>query len=151
MKYLLLDMDGTICEYYDPIDNRILMTEFPDEFFTNKVPLMSIIKVIQKDYKDYVGIIFSVSPNSQTDKEKTQWLYKYGFGNWNKIFLHYPNNDKGQALSVFIQRNNISPEDITVIDDDHRVLRNCEKLGVHCIHVSHLLALYESNREYYDK
>lgn len=149
MKYLMLDMDGTICEFYDPVDGRIHMTDFPKGFFLNKRPIKSVLKVIQKDYSSYTIIIFSASPNSDSDNEKIQWLNNNGL-NWQHIFLKYPNSDKGQALMIFMQRNNINPDDITIIDDDHRVLRSCEKLGVHCLHPSHLVAEYESRPEYYE-
>ena len=148
MKYLMLDMDGTICEFHDPIDGKIHMTEFPDGFFENKRPLNCIINVVKEKYKDYTKIIFSVSPTEQADKEKSIWLHRYGFDDYLKIFLRYPNTDKGQALSIFIQKNNINPEDITLIDDDLRVLRSCEKLNVHCIHPSHLVAEYESKAQH---
>ena len=150
MKYLMLDLDGTICEFHDPVNNRIHMDDFPIGFFKNKRPLQSVLKVILKDYKDYVIIIFSASPNEQADKEKLQWLENQGLSNWLHIFLKYPNSDKGQALMVFMQRNNINPNDITVIDDDYKVLYSCEKLGVHCVHPSHLIAEYESKPEYYN-
>ena len=150
MKYLMLDIDGTLCEYYDPVAGRIHMTEFPVGFFRNKRPLQSVIKVILKDYKDYVIIIFSVSPSEQSDVEKIDWLKEHNLGNCQHIFLRYPNSDKGQALMIFMQRNNINPDDVTIIDDDHRVLRSCEKLGVHCIHPSHLVAEYENCPERYN-
>ena len=149
MKYLMLDMDGTICEFHDPIEGRIYMTDFPKGFFLNKRPIKSVLKVIKKDYSDYVVIIFSASPDTESDNEKIQWLNNQGLS-WQHIFLKYPDNDKGQALMIFMQRNNINPDDITIIDDDHRVLRSCEKLGVHCIHPSHLVVEYESRPEYYD-
>jgi len=150
MKYLMLDMDGTICEFHDPVSNKIHMVDFPRGFFLHKRPLKSVLKVILKDYQEYITIIFSASPNEQADEEKKLWLQNNGVANWQHIFLRYPNSDKGQALMIFMQRNNINPEDITVIDDDHRVLRSCEKLGVHCIHPSHLVAEYESKPEYYN-
>lgn len=150
MKYLMLDMDGTICEFHDPVNNKIHMLDFPMGFFRNKRPLQSVLKVILKDYRDYITIIFSASPNEQADKEKIEWLQQYAVANWQHIFLRYPNSDKGQALMIFMQRNNIKPEDITIIDDDHRVLRSCEKLGVHCVHPSHLVAEYESCPERYN-
>lgn len=150
MKYLLLDIDGTINEFYDPVEGKIMMDEFPKGFFLNKRPLKSIINVIKKDYKNYTIIAFSVSPNEQADSEKIAWLNNNGFENCLHIFLRYSNSDKGQALMIFMQRNNIEPKQVTIIDDDYKVLRSCEKLNVTCIHPSHLLAEYESNTSYYN-
>lgn len=149
MKILLIDMDGTINEFYDPVNNKMLMTEFPKGFFLNKRPIKSVIKVIQKDFTDYTKIIFSNSPSVEADAEKVQWLHSNGFSDCSYIFIHYP-NDKGQALNTFMNRNSLSPHDITAIDDDHKILRIYEKLGVHCVHPSHLIAEYESKPEYYN-
>lgn len=146
MKYLLVDMDGSICEYHDPIGGKITMTEFPPGFFLNKRPLNSIIKVIQEQYQDYTKIIFSASPSEEADKEKLQWLQNHGLSDWLHIFLRYPNSDKGQALMNFMRLNNISPSQVYILDDDLRVLKSCEKLGVHCIHPSHFLAEYEEKQ-----
>ena len=143
MKFLMIDMDGTIAEYYDA-SGQIVMTEFPEGFFLNKRPLKSIINVIQTKYADYTKIIFSISPTDQSDKEKLQWLENQGLSDWLHIFMRYPNNDKGQVLMNFMKANQITPDQIYIVDDDLRVLRSCEKLGVHCIHPSHMLAEYES-------
>lgn len=145
MKYLLLDMDGTICEYFDPVDGKISMYEFPKGFFINKKPIKSVIKALQKYYSDYITIIFSFSPNEEIDNEKLIWLKNNGMGNLQHIFLRYNNVDKAQALSIFMEKNNIPADAITVIDDDLRVLRTCEKLAVHCVHPSHLVVLSEEN------
>ena len=144
MKFLMIDMDGTICDFFDPVNGEILMTEFPEGFFLNKQPIKSILNVIEDDYKDYNKIIFSNSPGPSFTDEKRQWLKQNGLGGLPQIFLEYPNVDKGQALYNFIVKNNIQPSDITVVDDDIRFLRNAEKLGVHCIHPMHLVAIYES-------
>lgn len=136
-------MVGTICEFYDYMNGKIHIIDFPEGFFLNKRPLKSIINVIQTKYADYTKIIFSASPSEESDKEKLQWLQNHGLSDWLYIFLRYPNSDKGQALMTFMKLNNISPNQVYIIDDDLRVLKSCEKLGVHCLHPSHLLAEYE--------
>lgn len=143
MKYLLIDMDGTICDFFDPINGKILLTEFPSGFFVNKTPIKAALDVIKNDFVDYNKIIFSNCPHEEAIKEKREWLNRYGLGSLPQIFLVYPNLDKGQALNNFININQIPPEDITVVDDDLRFLRAAEKLGVHCLHPSHLIVMYE--------
>ena len=103
----MIDMDGTIAEYYDA-SGQIVMTEFPEGFFLNKRPLKSIINVLQTKYADYTKIIFSISPTDQSDKEKLQWLENQGLSDWLHIFMRYPNNDKGQVLMNFMKANQIN-------------------------------------------
>lgn len=141
MKYLLLDMDGTICEFFDPL-GKIHMSEFPVGFFLNKRPLTTIINAVKELYSNYRIIIFSSSPNEVADEEKIQWLKNNGL-DYEHIFVRFRTADKGQVLMNFIKVNNLNPKDITLVDDDLRVLNSCEKLGVNCIHPSHLLAEYE--------
>ena len=142
-KIVFIDMDGTICEFYDNKD-RIHMTEFPDGFFLNKVPLKSMINGINTFFNsDYTRIILTACPNEEAKKEKNIWLDK-NFNIDNRIILLYPNTDKSQAIFNFIKLNKIDPSNIYIIDDDLRILNSCEKLGIHCIHPSHILAMYEA-------
>lgn len=141
-KILFVAMDGTICEFHDYKENRVLMTEFDIGFFLDKKPLRSIISVIENEYKDYTKIALSSSPNIIADEEKEEWL-KLNNLDWLHIFLRYPNNDKAVAIFTFMKNNDIEPSDITIIDNDLKVLRACEKMGITCIHPSHLLVKYE--------
>lgn len=145
-KILFVAMDGTICEFHDYKENRILMDDFEPGFFLNKKPLKSILYVIENEYKDYIKIALSSSPSDNADIEKEQWLKNQGL-NWLHIFLRYQSNDKSAAVFNFIKLNNIEPSNITIIDNDLKVLRACEKMGVTCIHPSHLLVKYEEQHD----
>ena len=141
MKYVLVDMDGTIAEFYDK--RGISIPDFPTGFFINKRPINIMIDAIKELYKNDKIIIMSNSPSEDADNEKADWLVKQGLY-WDHIFVRYQFMDKGQAISNFIKLNNINPTDVILIDDDLRNLRNCEKLGVVCIHPSHILAEYQA-------
>lgn len=141
MKYVLVDMDGTIAEFYDK--RGINIPDFPEGFFLNKRPINIMIKAIKELYKDDTIIILSNSPSDEADKEKEAWLLNHDI-TWDKIFVRYQFIDKGQTISNFIKMNNLNPNDIILIDDDLKYLRNCEKLGITCIHPSHILVEYEA-------
>lgn len=146
MKIMFVDMDGTIADFYD-INHKISISEFPDGFFINKKPLKCVIQVLQTvpPFKDCSPIILSLSPNEKTTLEKNEWLNKYYNVNVNmRVFLQFPNSDKAEYIYNFLKNNpSISPNDVYIIDDDHNTLRRCEKLGIHCIHPSHLVTLFE--------
>lgn len=132
-KYLFIDMDGVLCDFE-------LVDEIMSGYFSNKKPIKSIIEGIKSKFpeSEYVYIILSYSPSEETDKEKDIWLNN-NFNVKQRLYLRYNIIDKVSAMYQVAKNNNISKENIFIIDDDVKVLKNAHKAGYHVIHPTDVL------------
>lgn len=146
MKYLFLDMDGVLVDYIGP-NNRIGIKDFTQEgLFINQKPCWTIINAIEKlfPHNKYEYHILTASPNHHSDIEKIKWLDRYYHIDDSKIHIvRFPGEDKAKFISDFCNENNIKLSDCSFIDDTHKHLLDCEKIGIDAIHPCHLLCLYE--------
>ena len=144
VKHLLIDMDGTIAAYSSK-SGKINISEFGIGFFINKQPVKAILKAIYEEFpsSEYNYTILSHSPHTEANIEKSAWLVKY-FNRpiYRTIFVKYPSENKEDYVNQYIIEENITKNDIILIDDDHNILRTVEReCGIQVYHPSYILTL----------
>lgn len=148
-EYVFADLDGTLCEYQNlPIDNDGDVNFVGYEVFKNSRPVNNLIDKLSQlhDEKNRNIFILSASPNSICNKEKIQWVKKYC--TWieeEKMFFVGNKNFKHTFLKHLILKLKITPNQCTVIDDDHRILDLYNSIGVRAVHPSSFLANENNN------
>lgn len=145
IKYIFLDMDGTIVEYCN--DNSMFIDNWfkPHQFYY-KTPLVSNIKMIER-LSQRLGckvFILSGAPNNLVMEAKMSWLR-----DWtpfvHDVFLignqEYKVDSIQQVLESRLPREEIktlNKERILLIDDELENLRKAERNGYSVLHVSSL-------------
>lgn len=145
IKYIFLDMDGTIVEYCNG-NSMFIDNWFKPHQFYYKTPLVSNIKMIER-LSQRLGckvFILSGAPNNLVMEAKMSWLR-----DWmpfvHDVFLignqEYKVDSIQQVLESRLPREEIetlNKERILLIDDELENLRKAERNGYSVMHVSSL-------------
>lgn len=145
IKYIFLDMDGTIVEYCNG-NSMFIDNWFKSHQFYYKTPLVSNIKMIER-LSQRLGckvFILSGAPNNLVMEAKMSWLR-----DWtpfvHDVFLignqEYKVDSIQQVLESRLPREEIetlNKERILFIDDELENLRKAERNGYSVLHVSSL-------------
>lgn len=145
-KYLVFDMDGTLVEFeVHPLRHKLapegLKVNYIDnnmfEYAKPVLPMFDKLKLFQSEI-----IILSVSPNSETNKQKTAWLKKH-LPNVKEENIYFIGNseNKVSTLVQIMNKRKISQQDLTYVDDVHPMLWEAANLGINAIHPSKFLTL----------
>lgn len=135
-----VDMDGTIAAYrYIPKDEHGGIDFVDGEYFSLAKPVLPMISKLQKLHISGKTInILSAAPDSMCQDEKLDWLDKH-FSFYNKAYFIGNKQYKFNMLNNIVKREKLDVRDITVIDDDHRILDVYNENGFHAIHPSMFL------------
>lgn len=145
IKYIFLDMDGTIVEYCNG-NSMFIDNWFKSHQFYYKTPLVSNIKMIER-LSQRLGckvFILSGAPNNLVMEAKMSWLR-----DWtpfvHDVFLignqEYKVDSIQQVLESRLPREEIealNKESVLLIDDELENLRKAEHNGYSVMHVSSL-------------
>ncbi len=144
-KYIFIDLDGTLCAFYDKTGNA----RFTYDAFIEKLPIYSIIYQIKEMFGNENLIIFSATPNDEVTKAKRDWVSKYVKPILNiqeEIYIPWPQTDKIDFLKDLLLKRDILGDECILIDDEIKYIdRGKTELGIKTIHPSYLIALYEND------
>ncbi|WP_459591722.1 hypothetical protein, partial [Enterobacter asburiae] len=141
IKYIFLDMDGTIVEYCNG-NSMFIDNWFKSHQFYYKTPLVSNIKMIER-LSQRLGckvFILSGAPNNLVMEAKMSWLR-----DWtpfvHDVFLignqEYKVDSIQQVLESRLPREEIealNKESVLLIDDELENLRKAERNGYSVLH-----------------
>ena len=147
IKYIFLDMDGTIVEYCNG-NSMFIDNWFKSHQFYYKEPLLSNIMMVKR-LSQRLGckvFILSGAPNNVVMHDKLKWLENWvDFVDNEDIFFignqEYKINSIEQILETFIPQEEVkklSKEKVLLIDDELENLRKAEHNGYSVMHVSSL-------------
>jgi len=142
MKTVFIDMDGSICVYATH-DDKVNMTEFPDGCFRHRQPVEPVINAIIDNFcdtREYNLAILSAAPHNQAIIEKNDWLDEH-FNIPERHFIQWKTQSKADYIQQYAEHYGIDLTDIILIDDEHKILSEVEKLGCQVYHISRLLTL----------
>lgn len=144
MKTVFIDQDGVLCSYAD-CNDKVCATEFPYGFFLDRYPVLPVINKIWELYKNDHLVILSAVPHLEAIVEKNIWLDRH-FPVKDRYFIMWKTQKKCDFIKEYCIENNVDIKDCILIDDEHEILRECEKIGCQVWHISRLLTLKkESN------
>lgn len=142
-EYIFVDMDGTIAEYQNlPVDQDGDINFVGYGVFKYSKPVIPVIEKLRElQSKGKEVSVLSASPNNICINEKNEWLdvhahfieHRYFVGN--RHFKH-------TFLKHLMLSLNIKPNQCTIVDDDHVILKLYESIGVNTVHPSKLLSSY---------
>jgi len=143
-KYVFVDMDGTIASYQQlPIDENGCIDFISGEYFKYTKPVKPIIdKLLELQYNGAELRVLSAMPDNLCLNDKNEWLDKhFNIEVKNRYFI---GNKKYKAVMLrnILKKESIHPSNVTMIDDDHTILLDLQKIGVNAIHTSQFLANY---------
>lgn len=145
IKYIFLDMDGTIVEYCNG-NSMFIDNWFKPHQFYYKTPLVSNIKMIER-LSQRLGckvFILSGAPNNLVMEAKMSWLR-----DWtpfvHDVFLIGNQEHKVDSIQQVLESRlpreeikTLNKERILLIDDELENLRKAERNGYSVLHVSSL-------------
>ena len=144
--YIYFDMDGTCVEYKSgEID---LIKGNAKEFFLNKRPLFTILKIME-DLANTANVIVGILSNCYFDEQKQDkitWLKKYApfikSENINIIVLNnetYTADTKDYLKPNLLKKLHNDTTYVYLIEDNHQILKATKKSGLNGEHISTLL------------
>ena len=137
-KYLLLDMDGTICGFTKvrrDIDNN---ADFVNgELFKHLRPVKHIIDFAKEHYDIKNVYIVTAVANSIAWEEKQEWLDKH-FPEIPKENRYFCGNKDYKHVFVkqLAEHKGWKRNEVVLIDDYHHTIDECRRIGINCIHPS---------------
>lgn len=146
-RNIVFDMDGTLVEYdafplkCDYAPKNMNMDYINNNVFEYGEPVLPILDKV-KLYHDKGSKIFilSVSPNSETNKQKIKWLEKYlPFIEKENIYFVGDSSKKITTLKQIKEKHKIEDKDLTYVDDLHTMLWEAINTGYNAIHPSKFL------------
>ena len=146
MKYVFIDMDGTIAEWGYP-DGRI-SGEYKFGDYIGKQPINDVIAEIYNrfsDPKEYVVFIISAVPNTKAIIEKNAWLNNFFVVPYeNRIFIQ-KNEDKVDIIDFYLRQViGVEPKgNAILIDDKKEWLTKAEEYGIEIYHPTKIIGLYQ--------
>ncbi len=145
-KYWFVDMDGCVAAYQDLVADEHGNIDYTNgEIFKYAKPVTHIIdRLGGRMYFNIDNIrILSASPNSICNDEKSEWLDKnMPFIKKENRFFVGNKQYKVVMLENLIKKFNLNPKDVTLLDDEHKILEDAKRLGVNVMHPSMFLAKY---------
>jgi len=141
-KHIFMDMDGTMAAYqHIPFDEYGCINFIEGRYFRNAHPVMPVLEKIEALERNGARIyVLSASPDSICMKEKESWLDE-----WADCIEPEDRYFIGNKLYKFVMLRNICAKlkldykDVTFVDDDHRVITDCHKVGINGVHPSMFL------------
>ena len=147
MKYVFIDMDGTIAEWGYP-DGRI-SGEYKFGDYFGKQPINDVIAEIYNrfnDPKEYSVLVISAVPNTKAIIEKNAWLNNFFVIPYeNRIFIQ-KNEDKVDIIDFYLRQViGIEPKgNAILIDDKKEWLTKAEEYGIEIYHPTKIIGLYQT-------
>jgi len=138
MKYLFIDMDGTVSEY-NIRGSVILDNWFEPNIFRNAKPVQPVIdKLKQINNKHDVRLfIMSVAPSREASDEKIEWLKEH----MPFIKESYFVCEAARKVDYIKELcKDVDESQVYLLDDTHAILEQTEKVGFNAIHTSTFLA-----------
>ena len=145
-KYILLDMDGTICGYTKARFDEEGCADFTTgELFLHLKPVKHVIDYVKEHYDMENVFIVTAVPNSIAWDEKNRWLdehfpeiskdHRFFCGNkdYKHVFV------KQLASLMGWERN-----EFVLVDDYHPIIEKCRKMAINCIHPSNIESLFDT-------
>lgn len=144
MKYVFVDMDGTIAEWGYP-DGRI-SGDFQDGDFLRKKPVDIIIEEIIHKWgnSDFCIIVCSAVPCTKATFEKNIWLdANFNVPYENRFFIS-KEEDKIDIIKYYIEKiKGLSfRQNAVIVDDRKDILQKAESYGVEFYHPTRLITDY---------
>lgn len=146
MKYVFIDMDGTIAEWGYP-DGRISGDyQFGD--YVNKQPINDVIAEIYNLYsnsEDYIVYVLSAVPNTKAIFEKNSWLDAYFVIPYqNRIFIRN-DEDKIDIIKFVLDKfYGLAPEgNAILVDDKKELLLKAAEIGIEAIHPTKIITSFQ--------
>lgn len=146
MKYVFIDMDGTIAEWGYP-DGRI-SGEYQFGDYVNKQPINDVIAEIYNLYsnsEDYIVYVLSAVPNTKAIFEKNSWLDTYFVIPYqNRIFIRN-DEDKIDIIKFVLDKfYGLAPEgNAILVDDKKEVLLKATEIGIEAIHPTKIITSFQ--------
>ena len=148
-KYLLLDMDGTICGYTKARFDYEGNADFVNgELFLHLNPVRHIIDWVKEHYDMQNVYIVSAVANSIAWEEKNQWLDIY-FPEIPKENRYFCGNKDYKYVFVkqLADRKGWKRNEMTLVDDYHPTIEKCMKLAINCVHPSNIESLVDEETQ----
>ena len=137
-----MDMDGTMAAYqHIPFDEHGCLNFIEGRYFRNAIPVDPVLeKLFNLEIAGARVYVLSASPDSICTKDKGRWLDEFAdfIGPEDRYFI-------GNKLYKFVMLRNICAKlnldykDVTFVDDDHKVITDCHKVGINGVHPSMFL------------
>lgn len=147
MKYVFVDMDGTIAEWGYP-DGRI-GGEYRFGDYIGKQPINDVIAEIYNLFsntEEYIVFVVSAVPNSKAIIEKNAWLNNFFVVPYeNRIFIL--NGENKVEIINFYLRNvlGVEPQENAILIDDRRDwLMDAERNGYQVYHPTKLIGMFQN-------
>lgn len=146
MKYVFIDMDGTIAEWGYP-DGRI-SGEYQFGDYVNKQPINDVIAEIYNLYsnsEDYIVYVLSAVPNTKAIFEKNSWLDTYFVIPYqNRIFIRN-DEDKIDIIKFVLDKfYGLAPEgNAILVDDKKELLLKATEIGIEAIHPTKIITSFQ--------
>lgn len=146
MKYVFIDMDGTIAEWGYP-DGRI-SGEYQFGDYVNKQPINDVIAEIYNLYsnsEDYIVYVLSAVPNTKAIFEKNSWLDAYFVIPYqNRIFIRN-DEDKIDIIKFVLDKfYGLTPEgNAILVDDKKELLLKATEIGIEAIHPTKIITSFQ--------
>jgi hypothetical protein len=139
MKYIMVDLDGTCCEFQHK-DSVLLPNWFENGIFEGRRPVKEIIVKLQKLQENYFLFILSVAPSHQAIKEKEMWVDTHMPFIEHRYYVGDPKR-KVAYLNEITKQNKMKRDKCYVLDDTHAILQEAEIDGYKPLHTSSFLAM----------
>ena len=142
-KYILLDMDGTICGYtkarFDIDGNADFVN---GELFLHLKPVQYVIDYVKEHYDMENVYIVTAVANSIAWEEKNKWLDKY-FPELPKENRYFCGNKDYKYVFVkqLADHKGWKRNEMVLVDDYHPTIEKCKKVQINCIHPSNIESL----------
>ena len=151
MKYVFVDMDGTIAEWGYP-DGRI-SGEYKFGDYIGKNPINDVIAEIynrfagtEENKEQYIIIVISAVPNTKAIIEKNAWLDNFFNVPYpNRIYINQ-NEDKIDIIKFYLEHiAGIEPKDNSILIDDKKdILLKGEEIGMEVYHPTKIISLFQN-------
>lgn len=150
MKYVFVDMDGTIAEWGYP-DGRI-SGDYKFGDYLGKHPINDVIAEIYNTYSnsekenEYIIMIISAVPNTRATMEKNIWLDNFfNVPYSNRIFIS-EDEDKIDIIEFYLKNIvGLDPKDNSILIDDKKdwLLRG-KDIGMEVYHPTKIIASFQN-------
>ena len=146
-KYIFWDIDGVLAPYRfnghvgDPTGtkNGMSLEEIEDGCFLHRKPIKKMQRIIE-NCESKENIIMGHCQVQKEMDDKQIWLDKY-YPSIKERLLVFENIPKYQAILSYCELNKISISKVIFVDDTLSILREAEKYGINCWHISSFIDL----------
>lgn len=147
MKYVFIDMDGTIAEWGYP-DGRI-SGEYKFGDYIGKQPINDVIAEIFNLFsnsEEYIVFVVSAVPNTKAIMEKNAWLNQFFMVPYeNRIFIQQ-GEDKVEIIDFYLKQvMGVEPKgNAILIDDKKEWLVEAEGYGMEVYHPTRIVGMFQT-------